>query len=235
MKPVEVIRRMKSISKAIIEIWKFGGIRTVNISYLSSGQQLKNKTILITGGGSGIGKSIAKACLRQGAQVIIAGRNRQKLERAVKEFKAENLVDVKSIEVDVSDTLHIDEFVYHAMQLCGRDIDVLVNNAGVEPKAFFPNVTECEWNKIYDTNSKGTFFLSQGFCKHWVMNGSTKYCHKIINISSQGGFVGATYPYRMSKWDIVGLTAGLGKLMADHNIIVNGIAPGVIRTEMQHK
>lgn len=60
-------------------------------------------------------------------------------------------------------------------------------------------------------------------------------CRKIINISSQGGFVGATYPYRMSKWDIVGLTAGLGKEMAQHNIIVNGIAPGVVLTNMQQK
>ena len=57
--------------------------------------------------------------------------------------------------------------------------------------------------------------------------------HKIINISSQGGFVGATYPYRMSKWDIVGLTRGLGLSLIDKNIIVNSIAPGVVRTEMQ--
>lgn len=56
---------------------------------------------------------------------------------------------------------------------------------------------------------------------------------KIILISSQGGFVGATYPYRLSKWDIVGLTEGLGKQVCKQGILVNGIAPGVVKTEMQ--
>lgn len=67
------------------------------------------------------------------------------------------------------------------------------------------------------------------------MNIKAKNYRKIINISSQGGFVGATYPYRMSKWDIVGLTEGLSKVMASHNVIVNGIAPGIVRTEMQQR
>ena len=56
---------------------------------------------------------------------------------------------------------------------------------------------------------------------------------KIINISSQGGFVGATYPYRMVKWDVRGLTEGLGKSLIKDNIIVNAIAPGVVKTSMQ--
>ena len=56
---------------------------------------------------------------------------------------------------------------------------------------------------------------------------------KILNVSSQGGFVGATYPYRLAKWDIRGLTEGLGKSLIKKGIIVNGIAPGVVKTAMQ--
>ena len=59
------------------------------------------------------------------------------------------------------------------------------------------------------------------------------YYRKIVNIDSQGGFVGATYPYRMTKWDLRGFTQGLGLKMAEYGVLVNGIAPGVVKTEMQ--
>ena len=65
------------------------------------------------------------------------------------------------------------------------------------------------------------------------MQASSGCYRHLINISSQGGFVGATYPYRMSKWDIRGLTAGLGLQMAPYGVLVNGIAPGVVKTSMQ--
>ena len=229
------IHKLKCTTKSIVEIYKYGGIRNVNISYLTPDKQLENKTVLITGGGSGIGKSIAEASLRHGAKVIISGRNEQRLKDAVNGFKQEGLTDIKYMVLDISNVSGISECVNSVSNLFGCEIDILVNNAGMQPQEFFPAVSENEWDKIYATNSKGTFFISQEFCKHWIRKGLTTNYRKIINISSQGGFVGATYPYRMSKWDIVGLTEGLSKIMASHNIIVNGIAPGVVRTEMQQK
>ena len=74
--------------------------------------------------------------------------------------------------------------------------------------------------------------MCQLFAKYWKSKKDDSV-KKILNISSQGAFVGATYPYRMTKWDIAGLTQGLGYLLAKDNIIVNGIAPGVVRTAMQ--
>lgn len=227
--------KFRRAMKSIAEIYKYGGIRSVNVSYLAPDKQLENKIILVTGGGSGIGKSIAKASLRHGAKVIISGRNGQKLKNAIDEFKQEGLNATKYIIADIGNVAAIPEFVNSASSLFGHEIDILVNNAGVQPEEFFPAVSECEWDRIYATNSKGTFFISQEFCKRWMSATNTSHYRKIINISSQGGFVGATYPYRMSKWDIVGLTQGLSEAMAPHNIIVNGIAPGVVRTEMQQK
>lgn len=112
-------------------------------------------------------------------------------------------------------------------------IDILINNAGIQPSEFFPNVSENEWDKIYAINSKAVFLISQAMCKRWIDENIKVGYKKIINISSQGGFIGATYPYRMSKWDVRGLTQGLGKTMVKHRVLVNGIAPGVIRTSMQ--
>ena len=77
------------------------------------------------------------------------------------------------------------------------------------------------------------FFLTQTLVKRWKGQISPDEYRKIVNISSQGGFVGATYPYRMVKWDVRGLTEGLGKTLVKDRIIVNGIAPGVVKTSMQ--
>ena len=231
----KLFRSLTCIVKSIVDIYRYGGIRKVNVSYLSPDKQLDSKTILITGGGSGIGKSIAKASLRHGAKVIISGRSEQKLRDMIDDCKQDGLFNIKYIVSDISDISEIPNYVNVASNLFGCEVDILVNNAGVQPNEFFPSVSENEWDKVYAINSKGTFFISQEFCKHWMRMGDTKSYRKIINISSQGGFVGATYPYRMSKWDIVGLTQGLSKTMASHNVIVNGIAPGVVRTEMQQR
>lgn len=227
--------QIKNIIKSLIEIYRYGGIRRLNISYLLPDKQLENKVILVTGGGSGIGKAIAQACLKHGSKVIIVGRNKEKLQATLDECYNKNLTEIKLIEADISNVNNIRNLISIASSLFEKEVDVIINNAGMQPIKFFPNVTEEEWLQIYDTNSKGTFFMCQEFCKYWINLPEKDKYRKIINISSQGGFVGATYPYRMSKWDIVGLTAGLGKEMAQHNIIVNGIAPGVVLTNMQQK
>ncbi len=82
------------------------------------------------------------------------------------------------------------------------------------------------------TNAIGTLLLSQALCKRWERNYTSK-TKKIINISSQGGFIGANNAYRMTKWGIRGLTQYMGSSLSCKNIIVNGVAPGIILTDMQ--
>lgn len=226
---------MSKIKKAINallkakEYYKYGGSVEAKICYVDNTNVLFGKNILITGGTSGIGLAIAKKCLLGGANVVITGRNKEKLDNILSEI---NDSRCKGLLWDVSIISEVNNKIGQCESLFGGCIDVLVNNAGIAPSKFWGNVDEEEWDKIYSTNLKGMFFLSQEIVKRWNNLDFEGY-KKIINISSQGGYVGATYPYRMVKWDIRGLTEGLAKELIGRNIIVNGIAPGVVKTSMQ--
>lgn len=223
------LRRLIYAIRKIKPIYIHGGISSVAISTPTYSNILEGKNVLITGGSSGIGFAIAKKCASCGANVLISGRNVAKLQNAVLEIGKERckyiVWDLSAIE-DVK--MRLDE----CEKILGGDISVLVNNAGVPPTKFWGEIDEDEWNRIYNTNLKGLFFITQELVKRWKQRSYNHY-KKVINISSQGGFVGATYPYRMVKWDIRGLTEGLGKALIKDKIIVNGIAPGVVKTSMQ--
>lgn len=223
------IRRLKVALAEAKKVYKIGGTANVKIATPRYDKILQGKTALITGGSSGIGFEIAKKFAQTGAIVIITGRNEKKLQQAATDLGTDCC---KYLVWDISETGSIDQKLQECKELVGGDIDILVNNAGIAPSKFFGNIDETEWNKIYDINLKGNYFLTQALVKTWKKSAFEGY-KKIINISSQGGFVGATYPYRMVKWDVRGLTEGLGKLLIKDNIIVNGIAPGVVKTSMQ--
>ncbi|MGQ9427246.1 SDR family NAD(P)-dependent oxidoreductase [Gilvimarinus sp. F26214L] len=194
------------------------------------GNLLEGKNIIITGGSSGIGFALAKKCVELGASVIITGRDQSKLDQAVTAVGSQHLI---AVNWDVSNMALIDSKLSLCRSHLGGEIDVLVNNAGVLETTGFIEVAEEQWDRVYATNSKGLFFLTQAVCRQWIQKGKGYKQRKVINISSQGGFVGATYPYRMSKWDVAGLTQGLGLKLIGDGIIVNGIAPGIVATAMQ--
>lgn len=223
------MRRLKVAMAEAKKVYKIGGTANVIIATPKYDKILQGKSALITGGSSGIGFEIAKKIVQTGAKVIITGRNEGKLQQAAKDLGTDCC---KYIVWDISEIATIDQKLHECKELIKCDIDILVNNAGIAPSKFFGNIDEAEWDNIYDINLKGNYFLTQAIVKAWKQTSFDGY-KKIINISSQGGFVGATYPYRMVKWDVRGLTEGLGKLLIKDNIIVNGIAPGVVKTSMQ--
>ncbi len=218
--------RLIQTAKAVRKCWRNGGATQINIAQINYGEILKGKRVLITGGSSGIGLAIAKKCLSEGATVVITGRNQTKLQTAAGELNSPSL---KTLVWDVSDIPAVSQKLKECRRLLEGDINILVNNAGVLLAQSFFTATEDVWDKTYAVNSKGVFFLTQGLSEWWIRN---KQSGKIINISSTGGFLGAPYPYRMTKWDIAGLTNGLGETLSPYGIIVNGIAPGRIATEM---
>lgn len=225
----KILTKLKFITLSLLEIIKYGGINYTNIVYINKNSILKGKHIIITGGSSGIGFSIAKKFINEGAKVLIIGKDLKKLENAKIEISSPNLYffqfDLKSdnFEYLINESLKILDF----------KIDILINNAGVLGQNLsLLKSTINDWNEVYFTNSRATFFLSQKICEFWIKENNKKI-KKIINISSQGGYVGATYPYRLTKWDINGFTKGLGKEMAKYNILVNGVAPGIVATDMQ--
>jgi NAD(P)-dependent dehydrogenase (short-subunit alcohol dehydrogenase family) len=221
--------KLKRILVFLRECYYNGGVAYANIAQVNMGGILKNKKILITGGTAGIGLAIAKKALSEGADVIITGRDLNRLELVKQEINDKNL---KIICWDVSDLSLLDKKVNEIKTYFPSGVDVLVNNAGVLLGQDYPMVTEDVWDKTYNTNSKAVFFLTQKITKNWIED---KIKGKVINISSTSGFYGSCIPYGMSKWDIVGLTAGLGKKLSRHGIIVNGIAPGRTATSMLGK
>ena len=223
-----LFRKLHRFLRSVITVYKNGGIVHADISFCNQPELLIGKKVLITGGSSGIGFCIAKKALECGADVLITGRNEQKLQEAAKNLSSKKC---HCLVWNHSDISILSDKLKEAVTLLG-DIDVVINNAGVAPSKFFGQVDEKEWNRIYDTNLKGSYFLIQEIVCKWRKSSFSGY-KKILNIASQGGYVGATYPYRMTKWDIRGLTEGLGRELIKNNIIVNGIAPGIVKTAMQ--
>jgi len=232
MEFINTFRRLLSAYRGAISGFRWGGAVSVNISQIDYHGQLfsSDDVVLVTGGSNGIGFAIAKRFVDEGATVIITGRNQSKLDAAVKEISSTRIY---SIVWDISDVSIIEEKINNMREMVGKDITVLINNAGTYAKTHFPNTTSEDWDFVYNTNLKGLYFLSQTIIKKWLSMEPTSSPKKIINIASQGGMVVANNAYRMTKWDIRGLTKYLGAAYAQQGIITNAIAPGVILTDMQ--
>lgn len=186
-----------------------------------SGELLKDRTILVTGGTGGIGMAIAKRCVENGATVIIVGRNQEKLN------KAKQQMNVIPFVLDIQDVAGMQAAFLGLVQQF--KIDTLINNAGLQAGAQLGNTKEEDFDKTLSTNLKGTYFLSQIFSNYLIENGIKG---NILNISSVSGYRPAVSPYMVSKWGITGLTEGMAKKLIKHGIVVNGIAPGPVATEM---
>lgn len=186
-----------------------------------SGELLKGRTILVTGGTGGIGVAIAKGCIENGATVIIAGRNQEKLSKAGQQLNA------IPFALDIQDVPRMQSAFSSLIQK--YKIDTLINNAGLQAGAQLGNTKEEDFDKTLSTNLKGTYFLSQIFSNYLIENGIKG---NILNISSVSGYRPAVSPYMVSKWGITGLTEGMAKKLIKHGIVVNGIAPGPVATEM---
>lgn len=200
----------------------------LNVKYVSQEELLTGKSAVIIGGGSGIGAAIAHRLAEAGCKVVIAGRNEDKLKKVCATAGKKNM----EYEVwDITDFSQMDEHL-HELSLRLKKIDILVNSAGIltdaDLKVDFHGVTMEDWDRVMDTNLKAVFFLCQKFAATMEETGGGH----ILNIASTEGLHGAKVPYGISKWGIVGLTEGLGKLLAPKGIIVNGIAPGATATGM---
>ncbi|MBM4761836.1 SDR family oxidoreductase [Bacillus sp. B15-48] len=192
---------------------------------------VSGKVILITGGSRGIGAEMAREFARAGADLVLASRNRESCELVANEIRDLGR-RVVTVSCDVSKLTDIRNLFKVTMEEFGR-LDVLVNNAGANVTKYAVEVTEEEWDYIYDVNIKGLFFACQEAAKIMIEQNSGK----IINISSVGGAkpykrIG---PYTSSKAAVIHLTKSLAAEWARHNIRVNSIAPGLIGTEINER
>jgi NAD(P)-dependent dehydrogenase (short-subunit alcohol dehydrogenase family) len=186
------------------------------------------KIVLITGGASGIGKEFAYAFSECGAKVIIADIDIEKAELVTHELIRENRI-AKPVRVDISSTKDIYRMVCSLVEEFGQ-IDILLNNAGVNIRKLAIEYNEDEWNRIIDINLKGAFFVAQEVAKKMMESGGGK----IINTASDDAEIGHSTLsiYSASKAGLVSLTKVLAKEWAKYKINVNAIGPGYLLTEL---
>lgn len=221
--------KIKSLLKKIMSIFRPPQRITVNIVSLAPTELLKGRTALITGGTSGIGRAIAEAFVKSGADVVITGRNAEKIKDCVESISKVNTEQrVYGIEMDNTEIDCIPEKFKEIQNALKGPIDILVNNVGVNcGDGYYCN--ETEYNRIMDTNLKSTFFLTRFFSDYLIKNNIKG---NILNIASSSSLRPASSPYIISKWGIRGLTIGFAKKLIRNGIVVNGIAPGPTYTPM---
>lgn len=216
---------IKSRLKHIVSFLMHGDPKPVyaNISYLSPNETLRGKKVVITGGGRGLGFSMARKFVAEGAEVLIAGRNIKVLEESAKKLGC------KYLQLDVSNPSGFNAFMNKAEELLGG-LNVLVNNAGISlhENTFF-DVTPETFDKQVDTNLKGAFFLTQTFIRHSKKSGA-KAC--VLFVSSETGDTMDFRPYGFTKAAINSMVQGLAYLFAKEGIRVNAVAPGITASDM---
>ena len=191
--------------------------------------RLKNKRAVITGGTSGFGFAIAELYLREGADVVIAGRNREKGHEAVAALREKTGLETHFFRCDVTKEDEVKSLT-EVLTASGGKIDILVNNAGILIRKDFEETTENEWDEVMATNLKGPFFC----CKHMIPPMVKEEKGAVINLSSHVSLIGkGDIPvYSASKGGVTSLTRSLAMRYAKHNVRVNCICPGTILTPL---
>lgn len=195
---------------------------------------IDGKVALVTGGSRGIGEMIAAGFLANGAKVYISSRKAEACDETAKRLQSEFGGECISLPADLS---NIEGCEALANEIAGREqaIDILVNNAGVSWGAPIDEFPEIGWDKVFDTNVKGVFFLTQKLLPALRASGSAEDPARVINIGSIDGIknpIFETFSYGPSKAALHHLTRGLALHLTKDNIIVNSIAPGPFPTWM---
>lgn len=222
-----MLKNTKSILKRSL-IYILKGIPTqvtnAQISYLQPNNTLKNKTILITGGGRGLGFSMAKKFISEGAVVVIVGRNRSTLQ------KASEILGCQYLTCDICDTKQFEVLFDKVHKMVGA-INCLVCNAGISlHEGRFMDVTEESFDKQISTNLRGSYFLTQKYLKYVEKNEIKR--SNILLISSEKGIFVDDMPYGLTKCAINSFGQALANDYCRKGVRVNVIAPGVTVSDM---
>ncbi len=188
-----------------------------------------NGTALITGASRGIGRACALAFAKEGYCVAANYRTHEKEALSLREeIRAMGSV-CEVFHADVADRAQVDDMVRGIQDVFGR-VDVLVNNAGIAQQKLFSDITDGDWQRMFDVNVKGMFHCAQAVLP--MMIGAKR--GRIVNVSSIWGMAGASCEvhYSASKAAVIGFTKALAKEVGPSGIQVNCVAPGVVDTDM---
>ena len=190
--------------------------------------KLSGKVALVTGAAQGIGKAIALALAKEGANIVVCDVNVEEAQRTAGEIKSLGR-DTLAVRANVAVFAEVEELVNKVIDKFGK-IDILVNNAGITRDGLLLRMKEEDWDLVLDINLKGTFNCTKACCRPMLKQKSGK----IINVASIIGIIGnaGQANYSASKAGIIGLTKSTAKEFAAKGINVNAVAPGFIKTKM---
>ena len=185
-----------------------------------------NKTVLVTGGGTGIGRAIASAFFEKGARVMISGRTEKTLDETLSLMKAKDQERCAALTADMRNYEEINTLVDETYGRFGP-VNVLVNNAGIYPNKPVVEMALEEWDAVMETNLRGPFLLCKAVAKQMIEKGTPG---RIINITSgahRSARKGAAH-YASSKAALTMFTKVLALELAEYGINVNTVSPGLI-------
>ena len=189
---------------------------------------LEGKVAMITGASQGLGRALALAYAREGAQIVINSRQEESIRPVAEEAESEG-AEVLALAADVSRSADVERLVGAATRRFGR-VDVLVNNAGVlGPRVAIAEYPEDEWRLVIDANLTGTFLVSKAVIAHMPKGGSIVNVVSGVSVEGRPGW-GA---YSVSKFGVEGLTQILAAELKERGIRVNAVDPGGMRTKMR--
>lgn len=189
---------------------------------------LDGQVAIVTGASQGLGRDMAVELARNGATVVCAARNAEKLADTVALIEEMN-GHGQAMPCDVTSRESVDALVQSVVDQFGR-LDILVNNAGVTRDTLLPRMSDDEWDTVLNTNLRGAFLFSRAASQVMMR---ARY-GRIINISSVSGLIGnaGQTNYSASKAGLIGFTRSLSRELAKRKVTVNAVAPGFIETEM---
>lgn len=192
-------------------------------------KKLEGRIAVVTGAASGIGRGIAVAFAREGADILVADMvGADDAAVVLAEIAAAGTRGV-FVRTDVSDEASVREMARRALEEFGR-VDILVNNAGIFTESLLEDISVEDWDRVVNTNLRGTFLCTRMLIGQMLERGDGR----IINVASQLGQIGgiAVPHYVASKAGIIGLTKALAREVAGRGVLVNAIAPGPIETPL---
>ncbi|GAB2756845.1 SDR family NAD(P)-dependent oxidoreductase [Sinomonas soli] len=196
------------------------------------GERVKGRTIIVTGGASGIGAAIAKGCAREGASVVIADLNLEAGQKAAEEITSSG-GRAMAVRVDVTDRESVAAGIRAAVNEFGA-LHVYFNNAGMNAPLKFLDITEDNFERVMRVNALGVLVGTQEAVRQFMAQGTGG---KVINTASIAGRQGFPNfaPYSAAKAAVISLTQAAARSFADSGITVNAFAPGVVATPLWKK
>ncbi|MFB3895451.1 MAG: 3-oxoacyl-[acyl-carrier-protein] reductase [bacterium] len=189
---------------------------------------LTGQIAIVTGAGAGIGKAIALALAKEGADIAVTDVNLEAVQQTAAEIEALGRKSYAA-QSDVSDSAAVEGFISAVVEKFGR-IDILVNNAGITRDTLLIRMKDADWDAVLKINLTGTFNCTRAVSKIMMKQRSGR----IVNMASVIGLIGNTGQanYGASKAGVIALTKSVAKELASRGVLVNAIAPGFIMTRM---